>query len=146
MFGITGTVNYTQFVKQPADYYFGNTCFNKDWKNHLNEYNKRDIYRLLNHPGYILFYNDFLKTYEILSYSDTNNGNIRVSNFSYYAYPQIKDQNLAYNINVFNCEETGVCSFIPFYFNTNTYNPPEFYYDSTSGTFLKNNLRSEFKL
>lgn len=48
MFGITGSVYYTQFVKSPAEYYFGNTCFNEDYKNHLYEYNKRDIYRLLN--------------------------------------------------------------------------------------------------
>lgn len=84
-----------------------------------------------------------------MNYSDTNvnltNDN-RISLFSAYAYPKIAEWYLSYCINIFNCEETGVCSFIPFKSSSNVSNPVEIYYDSTSGTFLRNNLRSEFKL
>lgn len=83
-------------------------------------------------------------------YYPENNGNIvengRISMFSAYAYPQITESSLPYCINVFNCEETGVCSWIPFRSSSNVSNPVEIYYDSTSGTFLRNNLRAEFKL
>jgi len=125
---------------------FGNTCFNEDYKGHLNEYNKRDIYRLLNYPGFILFYNDFFKTYEILNYPDSTDEDIRISNFTKYAYPIISEYYMTYNINIFNCEETGVCSWIPTNFSSNKYSYPEIFYDSTTGTFITNNLRSKFKL
>lgn len=133
-------------LKARLNIIFGNTCFNEDYKSHLYEYNKRDIYRLLNYPGHILFYNDFFKTYEILGYSESTGDYIRISNFSKYAYPIIAEYYLAYNINIFNCEETGVCSWIPFNFSSNVYTYPEIFYDSTSGTFIMNNLRTGFKL
>lgn len=76
---------------------------------------------------------------------DLTNDN-RISFFSAYAYPQITEWSLPNCINIFNCEETGVCSWIPFRSSSNVSNPVEIYYDSTSGTFLRNNLRAEFKL
>jgi hypothetical protein len=137
MFGVTGTLYKTQFYEIPFPYYIANNLYMDDWKNNLFEYQQRKFYKTTLAPSSVLTYNDFFKTYQIVFYRNTTDD--QFSSFVNAAYPTINEYYMDYRPNIFNCEETGVASFIPWSFSSNVYQLGEIWYDSLTGGWVYSN-------